>query len=458
MVVAGGPAARAADKSTGAACGPDPVLCGLIAEALEKSPELAGGTTRVLAERARTQQAGALADPMVSVGYQNDGFTSLPLGRMDTTFFSLSATQWVTLPGKRGAREAVASFEAKKAEARLARLRLSLEADVRRGYVDLLLSRDQLALLGEIEALWQQAEGLAKTRYAVGEGSQADLLRAQLERSRLVQRRWALEADERGRRAALNRLRAHPLDEPLPTPAHLDKLGDPPVTGADAARADALDRSPELAEAGWTVEQARAAADLARRERVPDFSVTASVMPRGALEPMWQLGVGVPLPLFADRKQAKAVAEADLRGTAEASALEATRQVLFLRTEERLISLEATVRANRLYREGLLVLSRSAASSAMAQYGVGRSTFASVLDVLNGYLSDQAGYLESLAEAQRLAIAQAELSLAPGAGGRSAMAAGSVPGSGEGMRGSAPKSAPAPGAAPAAAGATSGGM
>lgn len=441
------------------ACANDPVLTGLIAEALAKSPDLAGGRQGVQAERQRISQAGALGDPMVSVGYQNDGFTRLPYGEMPSTYFTIMATQPITLPGKREKREAVAGFDARRAETRVTRIGLSLAAEVRRGYVELLLVRDQLALLAEIEALWQQAEGLAKTRYEVGEGSQSDLLRAQLERSRLLQRRWALEADERARVATLNRLRVANLDEPIVTSTHLVQLGDPPVPTADAARADALARSPELADAALAVEQATSRGVLARAEWAPDFSVSAGVMPRGALEPMWQVGVSVPLPLFADRKQSKVVAEADVRRAAGASSLEGVRQVLLLRTYERLNALAATVRANRLYREGLLVLSKSAASSAMGQYGVGRAPFASVLDVLNGYLGDQASYLESMAQAHRLAITQTELSLSATASVGMGVGAGSVPGaSGGEMAKPAAAAQPAAGGGAAAPSSSGSGM
>ena len=50
---------------------------------------------------------------------------------------------------------------------------------------------------------------------------------------------------------------------------------------------------------------------------------------------------------------------------------------------------------------------------ALAQYGVGKVTFASVLDANAGYLSDEEDYLLALAEAQRIAIADAEITLDP---------------------------------------------
>jgi len=134
---------------------------------------------------------------------------------------------------------------------------------------------------------------------------------------------------------------------------------------------------------------------------------------------------------------------------------EAVRQVLRLRTEERIALLGARLETNRLYRGGLLVQSEAATESTMSQYRVGRVTFASVLEVLNGYVADRSSYLLSMAEAQRVAISQWELSLDPPAGASAAMAGGPVPGAGAMGRsssGSSPRAAAEAAAPPAAGG------
>jgi hypothetical protein len=180
------------------------------------------------------------------------------------------------------------------------------------------------------------------------------------------------------------------------------------------AEADLEARSPELRRALIATDQANALTSLARREYYPDLTLSGGVMPRGGeFEPMWQAGVSVPLPLWAGSKQSRAVREYRLRGEAAQSGAEATRRALRQRLEERRAMLIALLETNRLYRSGLLVQSKATVSSAMAQYQVGRVPFASVLETLSGYLSDLVGYYESVVAAQRVAIAQRELSLDP---------------------------------------------
>ncbi len=186
---------------------PDPVLERLVSEALESRPELRQARSLVRAAEERVPQVGRLPDPILTLGIQNDGFNGLQIGTMETSYWQVMATQPLPWPGKLGLKADAAGLEARAAGASLERVRLTVEADVRRAYLDLLLVRDRLQLLARLEALWAQSEGLAKSRYEVGEGPQSDLLRAQLERTRLRQRRAAREAAALRRIQALNRRR-----------------------------------------------------------------------------------------------------------------------------------------------------------------------------------------------------------------------------------------------------------
>ena len=427
----------------GSARAQDAALQELLDQAAAASPEVAQSRAAVKAETARVPQAGALPDPTLSLGIQNDGFRRINIGVMDTSYLNIQLTQPLPWPGKRGLREQVAALEQQRSSARLGRAELDLEGRVRRGYLALLLARGQIDLLAEQEQLWLQAEQTARARYESGQVPQSDLLRAQLERARLQQRRWALDAELSTRIAELNRLRARPLDQPVPTSARLADAADPPVLPEAEAAQDAEKRSPELQLSALGVEQAGRRLELARKERLPDFAVSAAVMPRGGLEPMWALGLSVGLPIFAGRKQDRAVDEGAQRQIGEAQGAEALRQVLRLRSRERLATLSALNRVNQQYRSQVLVLSAASARSTLSQYEVGRVPFASALEALAGYVGDRVTYLGSVADAQLIAIAQREVSLeatpsiggggAPGAmgsaGAKSAAAAGSQAGS-----------------------------
>ncbi|MFH0900248.1 MAG: TolC family protein [Pseudomonadota bacterium] len=437
--VLAGRAAWADDGSGSAAAGPalvdDPLLAGLVKEALEKRPEIALAQAAVQADRERVPQARALPDPVLSLGIQNDGFARIQIGEMETSYLAIMASQTFPWYGKRDLRGEAIALGTRQQETDLERTRLTVQAEVERAYVDLLLVRDQLVLLAQVETLWMQTEGMARVRYEVGDGAQSDILRAQLERSRLEQRRWTLEAEERRRVAVLNRLRGHPLDDVVTTSRSLADIPDPALSEATAAFKDAELRSPELEKWRLAIEKSGKLVELAEREAYPDVTVSAGLMPRGgSFPPMWQAGMSFSVPIWRDRKQARALEENRIRRTASQFGAEATSQLLRQRVTERLELLKALLASNRLYRSGLLVQSEATVSSTMAQYQVGRVTFAAVLEALIGYVADVNAFFDSAAAAQRVDIAQREVSLA---------SVGGVP-SGQ--------MAPAPPAPPAAAG------
>lgn len=425
----------------------DDTLRGLIAETLRVRPELQGAEQETRAERERVGPAGALPDPLLSVSIQNDGFRQLQIGKMETSYYAIELTQPLPWPGKRRLREDIAQLSVATMQPAIERARLGAEAAVRRAYLDLLLTRERIALSAELASLLETAAVAARSRYEAGTGAQSDVLRAQLELSRLRRRTWVLEGEEQKLLQGLNRLRGHALDEAIATEARVSTLTVPHLAPLEEAWSQVAARAPEVTAARVRDTRAKRQIELAERERFPDLAVSAGVMPRGSLEPMWRAGLSIGLPVWSRRKQLPVVHESHARKAAAHFAVAEIEDLLRLRLAERRTALHTLTRTLELYRAGLLVQSEATAEATLAQYRVGAVPFTAVLDASAGYLADEEEYLLTLADAQRVAIAEAELSLEPlslGAGAdtvpKSAMpAAGAGP--------SAPTT-PAPSAAP----------
>lgn len=389
---------------------PDPVLEGLLQEALDRNPELAKSKALVEAERERIPQSKALPDPTLSLGLQNDGFKRIQVGEMETSYYQVMLTQPLPWPGKRGLRGQVAGLGADIANVATERTRLSLQADVKRAYFGLLLVRGQLRLLEDQATFLEQAQAITQARYEVGQGSQADLLRAQLERNRLNQTRYSLGSEESVFLATLNRLRGLMEASPIPTTATLEhaRFQARPIEEL-LAQAESL--SPELQSARLGVQQAERVLDLARLDRRPDFAVSAGVMPRGSLDPMWQVGFSISLPVWSKQKQQRAVSEQEWRRKSQGSEAAGVRNLLSQRIRERSAQMAGILGTLKIYRDGLLVQSEASFQATLAQYESGRAPFLSVLEALNGWVADRGGLLQALAQAKALEIAQEELNL-----------------------------------------------
>ena len=389
------------------ATGPEPALQALVAEALERNPDLLAAQEGLNAARERVAQASALPDPMLSVGYTNDGWAP-SLGRQEMTTLALMASQDLPYPGKRGLKADMASRETGQVEQQVERVRLRIAADVKRAYYGLLLARQLQAITREQRDLWHEIEGVVRARYAVGQGAQQDVLRIQVEITRVEQSAAEQMAEAEIRLAELNRLLARPPDAPLDASASLtvEPLALPLTETVERAR----QVSPELASARLAVERGRLATALAQKEYKPDFSVQASYVNRGGLDPMWQAGVGITLPVQR-RRRAAAVAEAGaLTRTTERFAESVNLQLRY-RTQERFTRLKSTEKIADLYLKGIVPQDRMSVEAAIANYQSARVPFIAVLEALQTLYADRATLLRLGADHARLLASLDEASL-----------------------------------------------
>ena len=384
----------------------------LVAEALAKNPDLAAARGEAAAARARVSPAGALPDPMVTVSYENDGVAP-SLGVEQMTRLSFMAQQAFPFPGKLGLQERVAKADADRSATRPERVALTLEAAVRRGYATLLEARENLRLVDEQTETWREIEEVIRARYSAGMGTQQDVLRAQSERTRLLQQRRKDEAAEESALVELRRLLYRPLDAPLPTERRLVP-GDPVVPPAEEFLKMTLEATPELREAALAKERSRLAGELAQRNLKPDFVASAAYMNRGSLPLMWSAGVGVSVPLWAGRKQRPLIVEArNLFEAAAATEVSLRRQAL-ARTEERLIAIRRLGDESRLDAEALLVQDQLAVDAALASYRAGSVPFVTVLEALSTRFTDRRAAVGRLADLLRAEADLREFSLEGG--------------------------------------------
>lgn len=374
----------------------DPFLSSLVAEALEKNPELRWAEESASAAKARIPQASALPDPTVAIGYQNGG---RGLGSDDDTFVGLSVSQAFPFPGKRRLAERLESKEAERAAQPVARTRRALVARIRRAFTDLLLARENMALIEDQRQAGQDIEALTRSRYAVGLAEQPDVLRAQAELARLDQMNAHEEGNETAAIAELNRILARPSGTPLPTTRRLASIAEVPIQAPaiEPILARGEQASADLAEARLSVARSRAAVDLARRNLKPDFVGTAAYMNRGSMPDMWSVELGVVLPLRAGHKQRQAIVEAEARLRADEAAVESVWLNVRARAERNVAELRAAIREADTYSRGVLVVDRLAAESALANYQAGKVPFVAVLEAQNTLYRDRWLFVELLA-------------------------------------------------------------
>ncbi len=404
---------------------PEPELEQLVAEAIRTHPDLTSAAATVEAARQRVAPAGALPDPSLSFNYQNDG-TRITLGERDMTFLGAMISQPLPWPGKLRLAGQEAALRADEAGAGVERARLAVEARVRRSWYELLLARALRELTEDRGRSWREIADIVRDRYAAGLGIQQDVLRAQTEVLRVDEARVDQSAQTSNRRSELNRVLGRPQDRSIESDRRLEFRAETPDFPLLLRRV--LESSPELSGNKRAVDAARLHVALARKDLRPDFVASGGPMYRGRLDPMWQVGLGITLPIYAGSRQKPRLkaAEADVRSE-EARLSSGALELEFL-TRERFENLNAALQVARLYKEGVLPVDQLSMESAIASYRTGKVPFVTVLEALNTLYADRMIYLTRLSDSEKWRVALDEEDLAASKP-MSASAAGAAPAS-----------------------------
>jgi outer membrane protein TolC len=386
---------------------PDPLLASLIAEAVSKNPDVIAVQEALTAAQARPVQARSLANPMASVVYTNDGW-SPSLGTKDMTTLAFMGSQDLPFPGKLRLKGEIRTVEAGQFGQQVERTKLSLTAAVKRAYYGLLLARDRLDLIREQEEFWRQIESVARARYSVGQGAQQDVLRVQIEVTRIEQLRAEQAAEAEIRVAEINRLLSRPATSPLETPG---RLGLRPLEGdLESLVKWVSEISPELKNARLSTEKGSLGVSLAQKEFKPDFNLQAAYMNRGGLDPMLLAGVGISLPIYRSRLQG-ALAEAQAQLRSSQNLVQSVELQLRFRTQERVTQIKTTERISRLYSQGIVPQDRMSVDAAIANYQTGKVPFIAVLEALTTLYNDRGTLLTLLANHEKIRASLEEASL-----------------------------------------------
>lgn len=377
--------------------------------ALMHNPRLAAVGARAEALGFVPSQAEALPDPVVSLNVLNMPVDTFDLDQEPMTQMQLAVSQRFPFPGKRKLKRAVAESEAQAGQAQVAEQRVMLTGSVRSSWWRLLYVDQALVIVNQNKDLMRDFIEIAETKYSVGTGLQQDVLLAQLELSRLLDREVRLKGRRDSARAALNALLDRRPDRSLVLDsssinAELPDL--PPETTLleyAAESRDLLDVHRHL------VSAADERLELAERDKYPDFRIGAGYGFRQGNDPLRGTGrsdlfsvmLSVDVPLYFGSKQSKAI---DQRGSDIAARKYAFNDALRSIESEvarNLATYESAREQVQLLELAIIPQAQQTVAAMLAAYQVNEVDF---LNVISGQLTlynAQINYWEALSEAKR---------------------------------------------------------
>ncbi|HOX14857.1 MAG TPA: TolC family protein [Smithellaceae bacterium] len=369
----------------------DPVLDGLIDEALKNNPEIQASQARLEAARLRIPQSGSLPDPMFMFGYQNETFDRYTYGEMQGSQWMFSATQQFLFPGKRRLKEEMTTQDAESLEAMHELLKLKTMSRVKELYLDLFLAYKNIDQLKDKRELINRIESLTLSRYAAGKAMQLDVIMTQTEKYMLMEKEEMTQQKIQSLKAMLSSTIGRYKGPALPRPS--EPLYQPFPLEFNAALDMAMQQSPELKSRNKMIEAANTRLAMAQKEFYPDFALSGGYFNRtGEFPDMWSATATINIPLYFQSKQRPAVMEAKVNIHQASSELEATRLMIEAALRDNYSMLRSSERLIDLYQKGLLPKSRQDIEQALTGYSTGRMEAVSIMSRLKTLLDYESLY------------------------------------------------------------------
>ena len=352
----------------------------LYAQVERDNPRIAAASALAAAAQARVPGARRPPDPQLQLGLMNytlPGLAPMPLLGMN----QITLMQMLPLGGKLRSAGRAADAQALATGERAREVGWEARSAAAMAFYDLYAVHGQLDVARETLRLLQDIERVAQSMYRVGDGRQADVLRAQVEIARMAEdtlRMQAMRATmvakldallDGDARLTFGRPTLPRFPDELPARAALDSLA---ATGRPMIRAG-IDE----------VRAAEASQRLARKEIWPDLQVGVQYAQRGGemgTEHMGSLMFGATVPVFARDRQLRMREEAAAMTRMAQADLAAMRAETRGKIGEAYASLTRARSLARLYRSTVLPQADATVASAMSAYRVGSVDFMTVLD------------------------------------------------------------------------------
>jgi outer membrane protein TolC len=161
----------------------------LIQEAEQKNPQIAASLHAWQASRNVPKRVSALPETQLSVQQFSVGSPRPFAGysNSDFAYIGFGASQDVPYPGKRQLRAQVAEREADSTEAQTDSVRRTIVGNLKMVYFRLAYIQQSFGVLQRSDELLNQLQEATEARYRVGLGNQQDVLKAQLQHTKILQ-------------------------------------------------------------------------------------------------------------------------------------------------------------------------------------------------------------------------------------------------------------------------------
>ncbi|MGH9328665.1 MAG: TolC family protein [Terriglobia bacterium] len=383
-------------------------LATLVTELEEHNPRIMAARRAWQASTEVPSQAETLPDPEVEVQQFSVGSPRPFAGFTNSNFayIGFGISQDLPYPGKLRLKGEMAGREAMATRDEYESIKRQVVERLKAAYFQLGAVQETLTILAADRQLLVQIEKAAEAEYRAGQGSQPDVLKAQLQETRLL-RDLALECQEKSTlEAHLKQLLNRPADSP---DMQASELSETPLSATvDELMANIRIGNPAVEAQQNRVERQGLHVELARKDFYPDFNIQYMWQHTAApFRDYYMLSFGVKLPIHRRSRQQPELAQAAEELASSRRQYEAQVQQIYFDVREQYLAAETGEHVLKLYREGLLPQAHAEFQAGLAAYESHREDFETLMNSFLDVLNLNQEYWQTLAN-REIAIARLE--------------------------------------------------
>jgi len=374
------PEAHATDKHVGHF---KHTLNSFIETAKKHNPNLLEASNRINIYKQIPDQRSSWNDPMLTFGLANLPVDTFSFRQEAMTQKQVQLTQEIPFPGKTALRREAADKDVSIANWNLKELELKIIRQVKESFFELCFINSAIETTEQNKILLRQFVTIAESKYSVGKGIQQDVLKAQVELSKIMDELIELRQLQANETAKLNILMNRLPQEPLAIPHGLTQTGF--KFNTETLQDLATKNRPFLQGIQSAINKFTITKELAEKEYYPNFQVGVRYGQRQDSpiqdHPDFVSGfIGVNIPIWFATKQRRKVAEENYRILTAKDSFNAAKNDVFLKIK---IIMDKEIKGRKLIdliRSGIIPQARQSLESALAGYSVDKVDFLTLID------------------------------------------------------------------------------
>lgn len=383
-------------------------LAALLDEAAHRNPDIAVALSAWQGSTEISSQVSTLPDPQVTVQQVAVG-SPRPFAEFSNSEFAylgFGVSQDIPWPGKLRLRAEAADRDAAVSKQKFEAVRRDVFEQISAAYFQIGYLQKTLSVLDRDQALLDQMEKIAEARYRLGQGIQQEVLKAQLEKTKVLNEIAHHHGLMDSQQAVLKKL----LNQaPGGADITADEITEAPLNyTADELMARVRTENPDVLGQQEMVRKQSLGVEIARKDRYPDFNV----------QYMWQhtaeqfrdyymLTFSARLPIYRKRKLDPELTQAVDELNRSQRDYESHVQQAFFDVRDQVISVDTASQMLKIYREGLIPQAMATFRAGLAAYQTGNQDFETLLSAFRDVLGFDEEYWKTLAD-RETALARIE--------------------------------------------------